>query len=661
MPSPAAPYLDAAMRVGNVSYNGFRFPPAIASKVQIEPVYESSGRVPKWFKHTLTIEFLIVPNFSPTGDSFCGSSVDTNVEAAKRVLSVPGGTLVFSLQGLGAATQDTASQEYVITAAKDMNFGPRPMLWTWESVGTNRAVRVQWSVEFCIPVCCFTDAGDGICDGASQYVWSSGSVKFTEFNYSISFTVNEEGFMTRTLVGSAEIAGTLVHGELAGGGDGVTYSDGTYSLSVPNSSRPVNLGLVQNYVTNLFVRIPGFHRDFQWDVSRDHRRVEWRITDTEIPSDNPYISGVLKCDVSHRMQSVLPFFRWNTTIRGSFTIMPNVNRIVGLTAFLMIVRDRFLALSLIADQEMDEYGSVRPTYKPTVPTFIPRTISFEESLFTRNFNFEFNYELFCSLDQIIVATRMGQPLATGDWATWNQSVPLALRDGRGKSMMTVAGTNSGITTVCTGTTEPTNIATYPPLNTPFSLFQMFSTGCPPKDKSWLDYKLWFTVLKNGKTVVHQKSYVEDPTMYLDPNSREDSISGEYAGSTFPAAQQEYDKNQQSDDYRNVVQAVSRNKWTVVMHGYAIRACYDVPIPVLNHFGGSGNNIPVQKSHRIIPQFRISSQGKVPIFAAGWHVTYELPEEPTGKPMVDVRTDGNPTIYLVNGLGQVTSTTQGTNN
>ena len=51
------------------SYGNFTFPAAISLKMSVEPVYESSGRIAKWWKHTFTVETVIDPTLNPQNDT----------------------------------------------------------------------------------------------------------------------------------------------------------------------------------------------------------------------------------------------------------------------------------------------------------------------------------------------------------------------------------------------------------------------------------------------------------------------------------------------------------------------------------------------------------------------------------------------------------------
>jgi hypothetical protein len=605
----------------------------------MEPVYESSGRVPKWWKHSFTIEFLLTSHTSPQSDPTGVTSVDLNFETLKRALQVPGGRLEFSINGLGVTTQVTQAGDantYVVSSVNDLDFGPKPTLLTWEQVGSARAVRVQWSVEFAITTCCWGDINsDGVCDNAP--LLDSSNLRFTEFNYSMSFDVDEEGWSRRSLVGSAEIPGTFEI--LQNGFYGNTIGAG--ENPVPNISRYVDLSTVQNKITNLFPRLPGFNRSFAWDVSRDGRRVDWRITDTEIHSDEPYLNRIIKCDVQHSITASRPFFAWDCGIKGSFTVQSNSRKSDAWLAFLMIVRSRLIALQLagpqVGNNQLEKsYNTGQNKTVNSVPTYIPEVISITDSIYSRTVEFDFKYRVFCTFTQIMMASGLFRPVYGNDWETWQTTMDPALFSGRGGTNISAGGL-SGIVVQCTQPQGATNNGSPVAKTSPLSLSQLFGSGCPPMDKSWLEYKIWFTIESVVPTVVHNKAVKISQEDVSDASTAVDPIKSSLPEVSLPA------KRTYNEDgsRRAVVQNTSTYHYLVTMHGYGLRVCYGVGPPVLKSFNGAVNLVNTRDE--ITPNYRIGSVGPMPTYASRWSRTYKVvgtPPNGDGQTNVKLGSDGN---------------------
>ena len=635
---PQVAYVNDAMQMNRTvnSYNGFIFPAAAGMKLQVEPVYESSGRLPKYHKHTITIEFIVTSRFAPQLDLGAASPVDINMETLKRLLSVPGRILILSRRGLGATTKDTASETFEVNSNNDLAFGPKPMLLLWESVGASQAIRVQWSVEFCVPLCCYMDStGDTICDNPSDLSHSLYILNLIDFSYSMSFGVDDEGFLTRSIIGSAEVPGHFFQ-------DVALMPGADPDHSTPNESLMLDLNFLQTRIQSIFARIPRFQRDWQWDTSRDGVRVDFRITDREIHSDNPYIEGIIKCDMDHSIESSLPFYKWNCSLSGSFTIGQGYSRDQGWTAFLIVLQSRLQRLQLIIDnsllKEFNNSGNVDLNKLPAAPTYIPNRIQMRESIYSRKASFTFGYTVFCSLNKIMSASGLFQT-TPGDWTTWTATLPSSLVTGRGSRDMASGGV-SNIVTICTGPTPPSNNSTIAGIQEGFTLDKLFNTQCPPADKSWLDYKLWFRDHSEGTVTEHQKTYAVPESQYKDTGGSNLRTVDSYIN---PVADRDYQVVGVDPSIQNIFQAMSCYSHVLVMKGYAIRACYRIPLPSIERYGNADKLfvISCETEERLM-----SSVGPVNIYGRWWKITYAMPKGYGGSaPQINLDTNGVPQTYL----------------
>ena len=93
----------------------------------------------------------------------------------------------------------------------------------------------------------------------------------------------------------------------------------------------------------------------------------------------------------------------------------------------------------------------------------------------------------------------------------------------------------------------------------------------------------------------------------------------------------------------VYQTMSGNQYYVVMHGYAIRACYDIPIPSLVKYGDA-DKLMVE-SEESTPRI-LGGSGPVVFYARRWRIVYVLPKSPGGSnPTLNLKTTGIPAHYL----------------
>jgi len=455
--------------------------------------------------------------------------------------------------------------------------------------------------------------------------------------------VDREGWSVRSIIGTAGIPGHFVN----------TIGESAYTT--PNTSLWMNVNALQTLIQNRFARLPRFHRDWQWDLSRDGTTLDFRLTDTEIHSDNPFMNGIIDCDIDHEIDAGLPFFQWTSTLSGNFVIQPGVSRDMGWTAFLIVLNSRLAGLDLVSSEIMEEFndtGAVTPQKKPVTPSYIPKRIRLKENITSRKSSFTFEYMLLCPIEKIMAASGLFQPIP-GDWVAWTATMPATQFTGRGTAGLAASGVNN-IVTVCTWPTSPSNNGTVNGVAENFALRKIFSTQCPPPENSWMDYKLWFEVVNDPQAIIHKPSYKVEPAQYQTSAAINLRDHPGYYNPT--SAAEENVIGSQAADKQPVYQALSGYDQYVIMHGYAIRACYDIPIPSLEKYGDSDKLFvagPVWDEQRIL-----GGSGPVVFYGRRWRIPYIVPKGiGGGNATVNTKTSGVPAHYLNDkAMGPIVTTT-----
>lgn len=194
-----------------IRYGDFEFDSVIDLKFQVEPVYDSAGVLPKYYKHTFTIETVLTPANYLQDNAATDEPVDPFASQLRRMLAIPGRRLWIYGKGVGQnqrmsqflgtdditvtdasvnqtginnpplghpvnfpvktsqdPTVDTASDTlelentpnaenvffFKVEEGMDLNYGPKPVVQILEAIGSSRAYRLNWSVEVCLPICC---------------------------------------------------------------------------------------------------------------------------------------------------------------------------------------------------------------------------------------------------------------------------------------------------------------------------------------------------------------------------------------------------------------------------------------------------------------------------------------------------------------------------
>lgn len=525
------------------SYGNFIFPAAVSLKMNVEPVYESSNRLPKWWKHTFTIETVIDPSLNPEGDTTTTFPVDLNMSQVRRMLSLPGQPLVFWNLGIGqnqrldlrhasptgssgenepapftgpitgnnlkqdpiSGLKKSSHYSFYIDNLSDLNFGPRPQLLVCEPIGGSRAFRVAWTVECALPSCCvvYDNGSFKLCNSPAHFndqnynlvATALGStLKITEFNYSMSWAIDDDKFTTYTIVGTVEFAGQL-------------FSDNAVNASSFNGT-VADTGKVADALALAFYLRPGFKRNFQYDLSRDKRRIEFRITDTEIPSDNPYYPGIKSCTVRQSISGNPMGAQWNLSFSGDFEVQPGVPKYWGLVAFVALIQDRLKNIKKIPAQQQKQQTDGYTSFQPSI---LPTSFSFDEDIYSRKTSFNFSFKLISPLNLVLSSTRMFTN-TPGSWAEYRrQMYPINL-DLKGSAQIRTIN-HEPLITVCRSPEVLYDVAQSYWKNRNYQGVALWKLQCPEQGKNIIDYEFTPELEVNNKIVPMRPASWSTPTYF----------------------------------------------------------------------------------------------------------------------------------------------------
>lgn len=682
---------DGSIITGHLTYGGFAFPSAVSLKFTVEPVYDSSNRFPKWWKHTFTIETVIDPMMTPEYDSTGLNPVDQNFSQFRRLLQTPG--LVLEIYGAGVgqnqrtdnvgspsgvsptgvaanASYPTSSKQDPLVSAgdlspilpdvltfrvasnNDLNFGPRPTLLVCEPIGAARVWRIVWSVEVALPTCCvaFSTNTGTICLTPthlnSPAVDTNNNLIVTEFNYAMAWSIDEERFTTRTITGAIEVQGWM----------GVTTKAGLEADHPTNAyaGMVLNQRLLADRLRKSFAIPPGFIRDMQYDMSRDKRKLEFRLTDREIPSDNPYFANILECNATAEVEGNPLGANFNFTISGNYKIQPGVAKAWAYLAFLFLIYEKLKYLQLATAEVKTTVG---PKYDISYrPGIMPRTVRMKEDLYARTCQFSFRFTVFCSLHQVLFATGMFNRLP-GTWQTWTNNQSPSMKSHIGDAEVTFGDQkkNESMSQVCNNQRLADDASYFNPQKQNNEQYIFNVVSCPPPNQSWADYKPVYEI------TAENKNYPIAPVPYLRPKYSQDlraqdpniignvesiipslgNAAAESAGFVF---------NSPTDDKYVWRQTQGPGKYHITSRGYAVRLCYNVAAPALTAVTTmQGSNVvqevPIVDSAKIMGPFRIGYMGPVPLLAWAWETVYSVIGQPVGDAISLITTDGVPEYFL----------------
>lgn len=537
-----------------ITYNGVTFPIAKSYKWSITSVYDLTGRIVKYRQVTLDVVAIFTPtdiggNASDTFDTGSNSNFIAN-------LSTPAKTL--SITACGVGTQS-------FNPSNVLNRGPSPRVISTEPVGANNAIRVHWSVDFMVRNCTIGTFG--------------------EFSYSSSYNYDSSGMLTRTISGQAE---AYVSFDTFGNKTGNNAESLRDTISIP--------------------LIPGFIRTQSWNVSPDQRILTFQITDTEIPSDNPYFPGMITMDIRQNTSGGMSTksIRWNLGFSGTITIAPGVPRGLAFQAFLNVIQSR---------KQFFNQGSQGGPSNPQSQIIGIPNVTLDEQIFGRQFSFSVTYVIACSLSTILKASGMFQPIP-GDWNTWQQSIAYT-QAPRGVSGLATQDQNVILSFCDTGT--PVIGYTNFRKDLAQSSQQGYNESCPPKEFSYLSYTPAFEFGSETQALVMSpvspsisvveifatiSGIIANPLATLGTNLTQGTSSSSSSGSTNP----------------QVLQTSGQAKRTLRFYGNALRIGYLPEVPTVINVGGSPAEI---KEQYISSPVVIGYNGNCPIYGIYWNITYYI--------------------------------------
>jgi len=538
--------------VGTVAYNGVTFPSPLRAKAEVRPIYDDAGRMVKYRAYTLTVEAIFVgEDFAAIG---AGGAIGPGMALLRQYLLEPGGTLTFTDQGLG----------HNLTALNIVDFGPKPRILTWEPIGSNRAARVVWSCEFTVVEYYGTGAyGEG---------------KFGEFCWDAAWNIGEDGMQTRIVTGSA---------------DARVYRNGLNITNTADSLREE-------------IKVPmldGFKRTQQFRLSPDKRTLFFTITDTEIPSNNPYFPGMIDMDIRHRVAGlVAAAAEWDVSLSGSITVAPGVEKREAWKAFVQIVR---------AIKEEQDKGKQVGSGEPS-SILITDRLEIEDEIFGRRISFFMNWKLLCNRETFLKASGLWKKMP-GKWDTWRASLEDVVGP-RGYAQLSHSARDDIIINFSV-TGEPSRYR--PRVRKPALRHEMgdlFKDPCPPKESSWLAFRNRIYVLSGIDAIRNRELGGAKQLPVLKANAFDNEggkLINRFRGHT-------------------VIQHRGGAAFDLEMRGYARRLCYPITkddIPTIGPaviFPGMKDLVPILEE--IVPSHKEDRTiGGHEVYRAAWRFQFLVPQ------------------------------------
>ncbi len=526
---------------GELSYNGYEFDGATHIKVGVEFVYDEAGRTIIAHKHLITVTAIVADN----------DALDVTLEDIRRKLGESGKNLTFINKGFGKDLKVTPSGN-----TRDVTSGPNPKELSWVPLGDDKSAQIVWSIEVDVIVCS---------SGGSRR-----SRGVMALNYSTTFSINAHGDTTRTLAGYIQIEQNVVNRRPRDTAD--RYRD-----------RFAPRGLA------------GFTREQEWAVNFAHSRIDFVITDTQIPSPNPYPVGIVNIDARHRVS-------WRRG-RGGLKYFNTISATISPEARLSGAQAWGVFLSIVIKRMTTSVQRGKSVFL--------EALEVEEGIFSRNHNFSATYRFLSSIQDFIGDAGLWTPLGT-NWELWTASLDNSMFHPRGNRRLRDIPGNDVIMSLCESpaTVSVNNRQAFQEFLTPVASPGAASPGLrnvrPPPEQSYRKY--------TSRIIPEQRQPAVQQSMLQEI---EDLAPGQWLLEPAVNPPSKFALPVSSKTIPDVIQVGSSASYRVRLVGEASRAGYEIPKPAIVKWGTQG----VTLVRGVFPQWVSGNYFGVPVFDAMWDIEY----------------------------------------
>lgn len=448
------------IETGLFTYNGHRFGNAAHTEVSSEPIRDQANRTIVAWRIRISVQTFVSPD---VGDP----TADAAMQRIRRALRDDGKELVYTLKGFGNDLRINTGAGGI----RDLDYGPKSGPIRFRPLGNSRTVQLNWSVTTTIPECDVSQAG------------------FMAWNYTVQFSFDGRGDMTRTISGYVEVPkhriGSLLQGQ--------------------------EIDLLRPFISP--GSMAGFTRTHNTSIDHSKRRLNFSVTDRQIPSRNPWPENVINIRGNHRVN-------WNRreafNLRNTISVRIDPRRGFALDDCYQIFHD----IVRIRKQAVETHG-----WKTLLTG-----MSIDEEIFGFGFSASVDYLVYGCITDIIRQSGIFTPVG-GDWNAWADSLLEHMFDPYGNPEVEdlhYLDEYDAVINICGG--QPVNWPEHRiEEEQEQSLYTAFQNEQPEPDKSFAKFELGVSV-ERDRSISHQRTLET-----ADENVGEEDLDGQ--SQNFQACQQ----------------------------------------------------------------------------------------------------------------------------
>lgn len=509
-----------------------------------------------------TITYVVYTFVLKTIVTGASSTCDAEVLAIRRKLLVPGKAFKYTNTGFGTV------QVNVDNSSKDVVWGPKPQELSYKSLGV-KSCELVWKVEVAIPECA-NAATSGI---------------LMEFNYRLAISQDRAGWTTRTYRGYYVIPQTR---QL-------------------NGQRTLNES-ADDYWEKVIPQCPdGFRREsVERELDESKSRMDFTVVDVEM-STNAYPEGVVNCRESHSIMSGdRGFNQWIATLTAEYELAKDSKYEAAYLHFLKLFKQRSEnTLRNLKELDANRVGQKLPPLKGFVLPF--EFSASEPDIRGRpQANFSIRYMFTTNFIYLMKASSLWLPV-NDKFDRWKTSLQNTMFSARGSAGMSFDGGDDVIIDPCLNRKTvilKTDQDQTQRLNSGFP--NDFNSECPSEEDSWLHYEIRLEVESDDAVMIHKPL----PTSVVHSLTTAPKIRPEQQ---FP----------RRDAPSDIVQRRTANSDVIYVCGSALRACYDIPYPILNEIGGRKAVMANREGKEYFRTGVVGTYGHT-VIGAVWRHRYVIP-------------------------------------
>jgi hypothetical protein len=579
------------------AYHGFFFNSSVRTKVTETPVWSGDGRVVKNSNITIHAAGYLtqddVNDYAAIGIGEAGGTLDAFMERLRRTLQVPGKQLLYKGKGYGLNLNVNANPQ-VEGSVTDVAFGPKPIRFTWWPMGGApdgcHAAGFEFEISTSIAEC-------------ENWPQNPGASHFLEISYTVTYDVGEDGLVTITTAGTAQIPLSM-------------RADGT----LPRTIDDVNV------IDSIVRPVPiGFMRRHTRQISADRASIHFTFIDRQV--EIPYPDDVIEIEMDQTIRQEKNSFSrfWACSISGMVRLSPTADKFLAARRFFNIAVQRMAFARRSATVGTDG-----------MPGILVLTSEMRESYFKNQSRFTINYRMLgAPLNQVIKRSGLWRtilsPQNPAQSAEWNATTANLSLQGNAQRFKGLIGASFGQNTdlildVCAGPVSSLAIPPEPGRNhsdafnaappgvasmtdAEADATQLTDTGeiAASPDGSWINWECSVEHHVNHNIVRH--TALTGEVTYNSAAFDSFGLAGDVANN---AAKPESSWRTPVDD---VLQQVARPALSIRLVGFGVRMNYRVSPPKVVTYGGRTAVLSKE-------WFRESTFGGT-VYRTDWDLTYEL--------------------------------------